>query len=107
MRPYPGETVGLQLDTNLKLIGFDLIQTSLCLLNLGKDSQQVLHMMADLVGDHVGLRELTASASDVAATEAPLEILEEGGIEIDSLVVRTVERAHGGLGETTCRARGA
>src|SRR6516225_6802770 len=51
------------------------------------------------------LRELAALASDIAATETPLEILKECGVEIDLLIVRTVERTHGGLGKPACRAR--
>src|SRR6516162_1165757 len=63
--------------------------------------------MADLVRDHIGLGELAALAPDIAATETPLEILKECGVEIDLLVVRTVERTHGRLGKPACRARGA
>src|SRR5215831_4618782 len=64
-----------------------------------------MHVVADLVRDHVGLGELAALASYVAATESSLEILKECGIEIDLLVVRTVERTHGGLRKPACRAR--
>ena len=57
--------------------------------------------------DDVGLGELAALAPDVTATETPLEILKEGGVEIDLLVVRAIERAHGGLGEAARRTRRA
>src|SRR5262249_36366811 len=69
------------------------------------DAKQILHVVADLVRDHVGLGELAALASYVAATETPLEILKECGVEIDLLIVRTVERTHGGLRKPACRAR--
>src|SRR5262249_24293004 len=61
--------------------------------------------VADLVRDHIGLGELAALASDLTATETPLEILKECGVEIDLLVVRTVERTHGRLGKPARRAR--
>src|SRR5262245_13016739 len=64
-------------------------------------------MMADLVGDHVGLCELAAFASDVAAAEALLDILKERGVEIDLLIIRTIEWTHGGRGKPACRLRGA
>src|SRR5499427_2801541 len=63
--------------------------------------------MADLIGDHVGLRELTGLAAGVAGAEASLEILKERGVEINLAVVRTVERTHSGLREPAGRARGA
>src|SRR5262249_14872621 len=68
---------------------------------------QVLHVMADLMGDHVGLRELTGLAAGVAGAEASLEILKERGVEINLAVVRAVERPHRGLREPTGRARDA
>jgi hypothetical protein len=52
------------------------------------------------VRDHVGLRKLTALASDIATTEAPFDILEEIGIEVDLLIVRTIERTHRRLRKT-------
>src|SRR6266436_760846 len=51
--------------------------------------------MADLVGDHIGLRELAGLA--LAATETGLDFAEERGIEVDLLILGTVERAHGAL----------
>ena len=56
---------------------------ALRLLRLRQDAEQVLHVMADLVRDHIGLRELAGLAG--AAAEAPLRSLEERGVEIDSL----------------------
>ena len=89
VRPHPGKAVGLQLDSYLKLIAFDRVHTALCFLHLGQDSEQILHVVADLVSDHIGLRELAALASDIAAAETPLEILKECGVEINLLISRT------------------
>src|SRR5690349_17386984 len=45
-------------------------------------------MMADLVRDHIGLGEIAGGR------EAPLELLEEAGVEIDAPVGRAIEGAH-------------
>jgi hypothetical protein len=50
--------------------------------------------MADLVRDHIGLSELAPFGAGVAAAEAVLDLAEERGIEIDLLVVGTIERPH-------------
>src|SRR5262245_54564008 len=107
VRPHSGKAVGLQLDSHLQFIGLDLVHAALRLLYLGQDSQQILHVVADLVRNHVGLGELAALASDIAAAETPLEILKERGIQIDLPINGTIERTHGGLGKAACRARGA
>ena len=53
-------------------------------------------MMADLVRDHIGAREITG------CVEAPLHLLEEVEIEIDPSITRTIERPHRrGCGATT------
>src|SRR5262249_7775142 len=67
------------------------------LLRLGQDAEQVLHVVTDLVRDHVGLRELTGLAADVAAAKARRDLIEERGVEIDLLVRRTIERPHRAL----------
>jgi hypothetical protein len=64
-------------------------------------------VMADLMGDHVSLRELAGLAADVAGSEPSLEILEERGVEVNLAIVRTVEWPHGGLSEPAGRARDA
>ena len=103
--PYTGKTICLQFDAHLKLIGLDFVHSTLSLLNLGENAQQILDVMTNFVGNHVSLRELTALAADIAAPEAPRKISEEGGVEIDLLVVRTVEGAHRRLGHPAGRAR--
>src|SRR4051794_21883206 len=95
--PDAGEAVGLQLDFHLEMIGVRLAHALLLLLHLGKDAELVLHVMADLVRHHIGLRELAGARARIAAAKAALEIAEEGCIEIDLLVGRAVKRAHRGL----------
>jgi hypothetical protein len=40
-------------------------------------------MVADLVRNHVGLRELAGFTADIARTKSSLKILKETGVEID------------------------
>ena len=77
VRPHPGKAVGLQLDAHLKLIALNRVHGALRFLHLGQDSEQILHVMTDLVRDHIGLRELAAFASNIAAAEASFQILKE------------------------------
>ena len=56
--------------------------------DLVHDAELVLHVVADLVGDDVGLGELAGCA------QALLEHLVEAQVDVDLLVVRAVERPH-------------
>src|SRR3984957_2405029 len=96
VRPNTGEAVGLQLDLDLQMVGRRLaLHGLLLLLHPRQDAEQVLHVMADLVGDHISLGEFAGLAAGIAALEARLDLLEERGIEIDLLVDRAIERPHG------------
>ena len=77
VRPDARQAVRLQFNADLKRVRVGLFNSLFCLLYLGQDSKQVLHVVPDLVGDNVGLRELAGLASDVTTTEAALKILEE------------------------------
>ena len=61
-------------------------------LRLRQDAEQVLHVVADLVRDHIGLGEFAGLAA--AALEAHLHVAEERGVEIDAPVARAIERPH-------------
>src|SRR6266849_3512857 len=104
--PDPGETIGLQLDLDLQVIRLDLADGVLTLLHLRQDAEQILHVVTDLVGDHVGLGEL-ARLAVVAAAKSALQVAEERRVEIDPLVVGTIERPHGGTRGAAGRARRA
>jgi hypothetical protein len=54
MSPHPGKTVGLQLDPDGEPVGSCLISLSLYLLYLVKDTREVLHVMADFMGNGIG-----------------------------------------------------
>src|ERR1700719_1985640 len=60
--------------------------------------------MADLVGDHIGLRELAGLA--LAAAEAGLDLAEKRGVQIDLLVAWTIEGAHRALRRAAARRLG-
>src|ERR1043166_3663498 len=92
VRPHAGQAIGLQLDLHLQAVGVALRQPVLHLLHLGQDAEQVLDVVPVLMGDHVGLGELTGLA--LAPAEAALEFAEERRVEIDLPVGRTIERPH-------------
>ena len=73
------------------------------LLRLGKNAKKILHVMADLMRDHVGLGELARFAADRTAVKTRRDLIEERGVEINLLIAGTIERTHGGLGAPTLR----
>jgi hypothetical protein len=54
--------------------------------------------MANLVGEHVSLREISGCA------KAVFQFVVEAKIDVDFLIQRAIERSHGGLGEATAGA---
>ena len=59
--PDAGETVRLQFETHRQRIALGLADAAALRLDLARDAEQVLHMVADLVCDHVGLREFAGA----------------------------------------------
>ena len=91
--PDAGETVRLQFDPHLDAVGLRLAAgRALRVLRLRQDAEQVLHVMPDLVRNHISFGELAGLAA--ATTEAFAHVTEERGIEINAPVVRTIERPH-------------
>ena len=105
MRPYSCKTIGLQLDSDLKLIGFNPIYATLQLLHARQDAQQILHVVTNFMGDHIGLRKLAALTPYVATPEPQLKIPKKCGVEIDLSIIRTIEGSHRGLRISTSRKR--
>src|SRR5207245_6806243 len=83
--PHPRKAIGLKLDPD----------RSGARSGLREQTELVLHVMAVLVRDDVALRERAALRA-----ETLLQFLKEADVEVDLLVVRTVEGTHRGLGET-------
>ncbi len=76
-RPDAGEAVGLQLDAHAERVRLRLAAAPAQRVDLVHDAELVLHVVADLVGDDVGLGELARRA------EALLEHLVEAQVDVD------------------------
>src|SRR5690242_6827184 len=66
-------------------------------MDLGFDAEQLLNMMAYLMGDNVSLGKFTRSA------EAGSQLIEEAKIEVDLFVLRTIKRSDCVARQATCR----
>ena len=86
--PDAGVAVGLQLEAHRVAVA------ALLGAHLAHRAEQVLHVVAVLVGEHVGLRELPARGAELALEH----VLEERRVEVDVLVDRAVERPDVGGG---------
>ena len=89
--PDAGEAVGLELEVDGEVVALAWVLA-------GKrdfpalDAEELLDVVAELVGDDVGLGELGGGASEA------LELVPEGKVDVDLFVLRAVEGAGGGLG---------
>src|SRR5690606_20602640 len=61
------------------------------LIHLSHHSQHVLYVVSNFVGDHVGLGEVARRI------QFSRQLIEEAQIQVDPLIGRAVERAHGRL----------
>jgi hypothetical protein len=96
--PDAGQEVGLQLEPHGKLIVFGLGHAAPHAADALGNAELVLHVMADFVGDDVGLGEVARRAKTV------LQLAEKAQVEIDLLVGGAVERPDRGAGEAAGRA---
>jgi DNA-binding transcriptional regulator YbjK len=87
--PHSGVAVRLQLASHGRAL-----RPLPVVADLGKRALDVLHVMAVLVGDDVGLGERAALGAELAA-----ELVEEAEVEVDVAVAGTVERAGIGAGD--------
>src|SRR5581483_602988 len=98
--PDAGETVGLEFDAHRQTARpLHALAATFEILFLAHDADQVLHVMADFVRDHVRTCEVAAGM------KARVHLVEEIEIEIDAMIGGTVERAHGFRGGAAARAR--
>ncbi|MNE00383.1 hypothetical protein D3C80_927910 [compost metagenome] len=96
--PDAGQAVGLQLLAHQQaIVAFHALATLARGLDLGRDAEQGLHMVADFVGDHVGLGEVAGGR------ETLLHFAEEAHVQVDLLVGRAIERADRRRGEAAGR----
>ena len=98
--PDAGEAVGLELHAD----GERVLEVGALLLRLAHllvDAEDVLHVVADLVREHVGLREVAALGA-----EARAQVLVEAEVDVRLLVERAVERPHRRLRHAAARLHG-
>src|ERR1019366_5520612 len=96
--PYAGVAIRLQFDSHLNAVGGGLVAGGpLRGLRLGQSAEQVLHVVTDLMRDHIGLREFAGVA--LATVKARLDLTKKRRVEIDAPVGRTIKRPHRRLRE--------
>jgi hypothetical protein len=93
--------VGLQFNPHRQRIHLRFRDLAAHAVDLARDAEQVLHVVADLVREHVSLREVTGRA------HAALQRIEELQVDVDLAVARAVERPHRRLPGPAGRGRGA
>ena len=89
--PDSCKAVSLQFHSNRQKIGIRFGQLHSRSRNFFRDTYQILHMMPDLMGDHISLRKIASCAQLV------LHILVEGQVDVNLLIQRTVKWTHCGL----------
>src|SRR5262245_296539 len=86
IRPDACQTIRLQFKPDRQSIGFPLAGTALQRLNFSHDAEKILYVMADFVGDHVGLGEVARRS------EALAQFAVEGKVDVKLLIGAAVER---------------
>ena len=100
MRPDTCETIGLEFQFHGERVGFARI-AFLKLMDLTFDSQQFLYVMPEFVRENIRLCELAGCAEPAA------QFIEKTEVNIDSFVLRAIERTSGGRRAAPARAPGA
>jgi len=86
MAPHAGEAVSLQFEAHRQCVDlFFRMGTLLEGTDTVRYSEQVLHMVADLMRDHVGLRKIAGS------TETAVEFIEERQVQVELAVPGAVK----------------
>src|SRR5690606_20185862 len=93
MCPDASKAVGLQFNAGRHLVGFSLAHPLTLAVELRQDADQVLDMMAHLVRDYIGLREIAG------CPEFLRQFAEEAEIDIDLGIAGAVERSGSRRGE--------
>ena len=88
--PYAGIVVGQQLQAYTYLIAAHLVGLTHGRVGLVQRSRQVLHVVANLVGNHVGVGKGVALNAQLT-----LHLGEERQVDIQLLVARAIEGTHG------------
>src|SRR5512135_1659264 len=91
--PDTGKAVGLKLKSYRQFVGLYLVRTLLKRMHLVRYAQEVLYVVAYLVGYDICLGKLTR------CMEAGFQVPKELEVDIDLVVPRAVKRTHGRLGK--------
>ena len=97
--PHAGETVGLEFEVH----GKPVARRWILLLkspHFWLDPEYLLYVMANFMGDHVSLRELTGGS------ESRAKFTEEAQIQVNFFIIRTVKRSHYDLRHAATRRIG-
>src|SRR5262249_27747239 len=94
VRPDSRETIRLELKVHGSRIRTARIRTHTPL-----DAQNILHVMPDLMRQHIGLSKLAWSSKPL------LQLIVKTKIDVNLLVFRTIKRACRGLRRPTTRPR--
>ena len=89
---HSGKEVRLQFQANRILVVFDLGNLLTNLIELIGVAKQVLNVVTDFVGDHVGLSKVPR------CTELASQLAEEGCVEINLFIGRAIERTRAAAG---------
>ena len=99
--PDAGVEVGLELDADAHPVRVGLVHPRHLLMGLAQGAEEVLHVVAHLMGDDIRIGEVAVGP----------ELLPHGGeeaqVDVQFLVAGAVERAHGGLSRAASRGGGA
>jgi len=98
MGPYAGEKIGLQLQTHREMVLLRLAHASALPVYQVHVAEELLHVVADLVGQDVRYREIARGL------EPGLQFLAEAQVQVYLLVAGGVEGPHGRAGHAAARA---
>ena len=98
VRPYACEAVRLKFEIDGERVSLGGILTGK-VLNFLFDSENILHVVPEFVGDNVGLREVRIAAAEAA------EFIPEAEVDVDLPVGGAVKRAGLGLGHAAAGLR--
>src|SRR5205823_10948511 len=85
--PHARIAVGLELEAHRQIVSSPRARSLRLRVELSHRSQQVLHVVTDLVRDHVRLREIAWRAEPI------VELAKKRCIEIQRAIARAVERS--------------
>src|SRR6185312_8171178 len=91
--PNACQKICLQLEPDRELIVFRLTHSTARRLYTIANTEQILHVMSNFVGDDVGLCEIAS------CTQAFLELTEKTEVDVNASILRTIKRTSGAAGE--------